>query len=180
MIINGKEVTWDEITRGQLKYLLVNEGLPVSLIAEKFGVTASKVRYKKEKYRLTGVQIEYERFMLQNKELFDIQNANAKKWLLDYGNIDAVSKAIVQFAFRSGPVESVHSKCKEFTDKDMMEINIFMVNHIAGLLTYTLDGNWLQLRILADCYNSYSREWNSAEAETGKIAELFARNYTVV
>jgi hypothetical protein len=28
----------------------------------------------------------------------------------------------------------------------MKEINIHMVNHIAGLLKYALDGNWFQLR----------------------------------
>ena len=47
MIINAKEVDWEKISRDQLKHLIIDEELSDSSIAQAFGVTVSKVRYKK-------------------------------------------------------------------------------------------------------------------------------------
>ena len=173
MIIHGKEVTWDNITREQLQYLLVEEGLTNSEISSLFNVTTSKVQYKRNKFNLTKAKVIFERFVRENQETFDEQNRIAKEWFSDPKNIDCLAKAITSYVFRDGPLESVHHKCKSFTDEDMKEINIYMVNHIAGLLTYALEGNWMQLRFLVDYVRPWSAGWYTAEAETDKIDTLF-------
>ena len=59
---------------------------------------------------------------------------------LDFETIDMISKAITQFAFRSGPVENMHVRNK-LTQKDMRALNKYMVNRIAGLLTTISKGD---------------------------------------
>ena len=51
-----------------------------------------------------------------------------------------LSKAITQFAFRSGPVENMHARNK-LTQKNMKALNKYMVNRIAGLLTTIFNGD---------------------------------------
>lgn len=48
---------------------------------------------------------------------------------LDFETIDMLSKAVTQFAFRSGPVEYMHARGK-LTQKDMKTLNKFMTNRI--------------------------------------------------
>ena len=66
---------------------------------------------------------------------------------LDFETIDMLSKGITQFAFRSGPVEEMHSRGK-LTQKDMKTLNKFMANRIAGLLTTISNGDIANVLIL--------------------------------
>ena len=59
---------------------------------------------------------------------------------LDFETIDMLSKAVTQFAFRSGPVEEMHSWGK-LTQKDMKALNKYMANRISGLLTTISNGD---------------------------------------
>ena len=106
------------------------------------------------------------------KGAFDILEKRAREWFENPQNIDFISKSITNYIFRDGPIESVHSKCRDFTDEDMKEVIIYMVNHIAGLLTFAIEGNWLELRIAAEAYGKSCSEWYPAIAETKKL-ELF-------
>jgi len=119
----------------------------------------------------------YEKFKLENREQFDELNEQAKSWFLDPQNIDCISKAITMYIFREGPAEDVHSECRDLTDVDMKEINIYMVNHLAGLLSYALEGNWMQLRTLAAFFSIYGNSWNPAEPETSGIDSLFYQQF---
>ena len=59
---------------------------------------------------------------------------------LYFETIDMLSKAITQFAFRSGPIEEMPSRGK-LTQKDMKTLNKYMINRIAGLLTAISKGD---------------------------------------
>jgi len=115
----------------------------------------------------------YERFKQENKEVFDEQNELAKQWFFDPQNIDSMSKAITMYIFRDGVIENYHGRNKHLDDNAMKEVNIFMVNHIAGLLTYALEGNWLQLRALMGYYSTYNKDWYAAEADTSTMDFMF-------
>ena len=115
----------------------------------------------------------YERFKQENPEIVKSQNGAAKAWLLDPARIDCIAKALTQFIFRDGPIEDVHGKSKTLDDKAMKEINIYMVNHIAGLLSYIHAGNWVQLVAMIGYYKSYCKDWHPAEPDTSIIDFLF-------
>jgi len=115
----------------------------------------------------------YERFKQENPDIVKTQNEAAKEWLLNPERIDSIAKAITQLIFRDGPIEDVHGKSKTLDDKAMKEINIYMVNHIAGLLSYIHAGNWVQLVALVEYFKQYCNDWNPAEPETSVIDFLF-------
>jgi len=118
-------------------------------------------------------RLQYERFKEENPDIVSSQNEAAKAWLLDPTRIDCIAKALTQFIFRDGPVEDVHGKSKALNDEAMKEINIYMVNHIAGILSYIHAGNWVQLVALICHYNSYCNDWHPAEPDTSIIDFIF-------
>ena len=83
---------------------------------------------------------------------------------LDFETIDMLSKGITQFAFRSGPVEEMHSKGK-LTQKDMKTLNKFMINHIAGLLQTIFNGDVEKALKVLTFYASLSYDWDKANPD---------------
>ena len=83
---------------------------------------------------------------------------------LDFETIDMLSKGITQFAFRSGPVEEMHSKGK-LTQKDMKTLNKFMINRIAGLLQTVFNGDITKAIKVLTFYASLSSDWNKANPD---------------
>ena len=84
---------------------------------------------------------------------------------LDFEIIDMLSKAITQFAFRSGPIEEMHSRGK-LTQKDMKTLNKYMVNRIAGLLTAISKGEIANILKVLTFYASLSSDWDSCKPDT--------------
>ena len=78
---------------------------------------------------------------------------------LDFKTIDMLSKGITQFAFRSGPVEKMHTKNK-LTQNDMEILNKFMTNHIAGLLQTVFNGDVEKALKVLSFYASLSSDWD--------------------
>ena len=81
---------------------------------------------------------------------------------LDFETIDMLSKGITQFAFRSVPIEDMHSKGK-LTQKDMKTLNKFMANRIAGLLTAISKGDISNVLKVLTFYASLSSDWDSCK-----------------
>ena len=84
---------------------------------------------------------------------------------LDFKTIDMLSKGITQFAFRSGPVEEMHSRGK-LTQKDMESLNKFMTNRIAGLLQTVLNGDVAKALKVLIFYASLSLNWDKSIPDT--------------
>ena len=91
---------------------------------------------------------------------------------LDFETIDMLSKGITQFAFRSGPVEEMHSKGK-FTQKDMKTLNKYMVNRIAGLLKAISKGDIANVLKVLTFYASLSSDWDSCKPD---VKEFYIRD----
>lgn len=173
MIINGVKVLWDEVTRDQLKHLSYEKLLPDSVIACEFGVTVSKVRYKREKFNLSAEAIYREKFEEENAKIFDELNIRAKEWFMDTESLDSMAKALTGFIFRNnGIIENFHVKYG-IPDTDMKELNICMVNRIAGLLTYAMNGEWHKLRMMLGYCNMFTSGWNIAEPDTEEIEKIY-------
>ena len=81
------------------------------------------------------------------------------KTKLDFKTIDMLSKGITQFAFRSGPVEKMHTKNK-LTQNDMEILNKFMTNRIAGLLQTVFNGDVEKALKVLTFYASLSSDWD--------------------
>ena len=90
---------------------------------------------------------------------------------LDFETIDMLSKAITQFAFRSGPVEELHAN-NQLSQKDMKALNKFMVNRIAGLLTVSSKGDIANvLKVLT----FYASQQNTFTPQIGIYASRIQR-----
>jgi hypothetical protein len=56
-----------------------------------------------------------------------------------------------------------------FSDEDMMVLNKYMVNRVAGILQLIKDEQWLKLVGLINLYGIYGADWDKAKPD---IAEL--------
>ena len=83
---------------------------------------------------------------------------------LDFKTIDMLSKGITQFAFRSGPVEKMHTKNK-LTQNDMEILNKFMTNRIAGLLQTVFNGDVAKALKVLTFYASLSTDWDTIKPD---------------
>lgn len=162
---------WDKVTEEKLRQLFCDEGLTDNQIAERYGVSYSQVRYKRNKYGIKLTDKTYEEFLENNQSVMDILNNNAKSRLLQEDKIDQISKALTRHIFRDGPVEDMHSDGK-LSQEDMKTLNKFMVNRIAGILTMLFDNQWLKIELLVSYYRSMS-EWDIAEPDTMLIEKMY-------
>ena len=87
---------------------------------------------------------------------------------LDFETIDMLSKGITQFAFRSGPVEKMHSKGK-LTQKDMETLNKYMTNQIARLLQTVFNGDVVKALKVLTFYASLSTDWDTIKPAIEKF-----------
>lgn len=162
------ELVWDKITEEELKQLYYNEEMSDQQIADKFGVTKSKVSYRRKKFGINIKNTIYQDFISNNADLFRKLNSDSKERLSKRENIDTISKAIVRFSFRNGPVEDMHAN-NQLSDPDMKILNKYMVNRIAGLLTAIADDDWLKLELLTAFYENFGTDWDKPEPDLEEI-----------
>ncbi len=84
---------------------------------------------------------------------------------LDFETIDMLSKAITQFAFRSGPIEEMHSN-GQLTQNDMKTLNKFMANRIAGLLKAISNDDIANVLKVLTFYASLSINWDIVKPDS--------------
>lgn len=162
---------WNKVTEEKLRQLYCDEGLSDNQIAERYEVSYSQVRYKRNKFGITAMDKTYEEFIENNQSVINILNNNAKSRLLMKEKVDSISKAITRHIFRDGPVEDMHSDGK-LSQEDMKMLNKFMVNRIAGIITLLLDKQWLKLELLVNYYRGTS-EWDVAEPDITVIEKIY-------
>lgn len=90
------------------------------------------------------------------------------KFTLNEETIDSISKAITQYAFRSGPIEKMHAN-NQLSQKDMKALNKYMVNRIAGLLTAISKGEIANILKVLTFYASLSSDWDNVKPDVEEI-----------
>ena len=89
--------------------------------------------------------------------------------------IDLVSKALTEYAFRSGPIEDIHSDSyggSRITQKEMKKLNKYMVNRIASILKALSKGMLDEV--------SYSLSWNRMLASDWDDPEIDLSGFKVI
>lgn len=170
----GVHLNWEEISQEQLEKLFIDEHIPNSVIANLYGVSSDSVRSKRRKWNISqnSAKYLYARYKDKNSSLFAILNTNSKERLWQEENIDYLAKAFTHYIFRNGPVEDMHVEGK-FGEKDMMILNKYMVNKIAGLLKLAMDGEWLKIELLCNTLRYFGTKWDKAELDTKDIEMIF-------
>jgi hypothetical protein len=163
---------WNTISPEELRDL--NEKFSDSRIAEMYDVSVGKVRYKRKKFGIILRDRIWENLRSQTAEILKPFNDFAGNSLLEPQNVDMLAKAITQYAFRSGPVECMHSEGK-LSDADMKTLNIFFSNRVAGILVKAFAGEWLQILLLFDFYKTLSADWDEVEPDVKEFEMLFER-----
>ena len=96
------------------------------------------------------------------------------KFTLNEETIDSISKAITQYAFRSGPIEEMHAN-NQLSQKDMKKLNEYMANRIAGLLTVLSKGDIANVLKVLTFYTSLSSDWDSCKPDTADFGKAEAK-----
>jgi hypothetical protein len=165
---------WDAISPQKLRDL--NEKFSDKRIAEMYGVSVGKVRYKRKKFGITLKNRIWENIRSQDTATMQPFNDFARNALFENRDIDMLAKAVTQYAFRSGVVEDMHGDGK-LSDADMKELNIFFSNRIAGILVKAFAGEWLQILLLFDFYKMLSADWDKVEPDVKEFDMLFEVYY---
>ncbi|WP_218648741.1 hypothetical protein [Paenibacillus kribbensis] len=163
---NGKLLDFNEISIDELKQLHWIEEKFDSEVAELFGVSESKVRYKRKKMGITRKEMIIEDLLLNKDEDSKVLNTTALDRILDQGNIDMLSKAITNFAFRYGPIEDMHAN-RQLTQENMKELNKFMVNRLAYLFQIIIEQRGIELEFLIRSNALFTSGWDIAEPDDG-------------
>lgn len=172
---------WEQVDKRELERLCYEENLADSVIADLFGVSRNEVKKKRKQYNIGMRQHSIEQAAAEIPGLADRQyqqamaemlspgisemlNQRAKERLLCPENMDALAKALTHYIFRNGPVENMHAEGK-LSQKDMKTLNVYMVNHLAWVLTRAFEGNWSQLETLFGMLSLYGKDWDPADPQ---------------
>ena len=161
---------WNNITKEELTELA--REYTNSMIGEMYGITVGQVQYKRKKLGITMYDLAFQDALEEKNKQKRNRSVPAKDWLFDKDNIDPLSKAITQYAFRSGPIEQIQID-KKLTSEDMKSLNKYMVNRIAGLLQKAFDGEWDQISKVFNFYVELSGSWDEAVPDTREFDAEF-------
>lgn len=162
---SGDKLSWDDISEEQLRKLYVNDKIPSILISRLYGVKQSQVDYKRKKFGIKFMEIIANDFI---NNVPKATNESMKTVFFDNFDIDKFSKIITHYAFRNGPVEDIHSN-GQLSEEDMMVLNKYMVNRIAGILQLIKDEQWFKLVGLTNLYGIYGTDWDKADPDTKEL-----------
>lgn len=158
---------WEKVTREELLDLYVS-GYTNGEIAGKFGVTAGKVQYKKKKFDITQVTIFYKKFVSeQNSEMFRKINEDMKKHVVGL-DTDLISRAIVHYIFRDGPVEDMHAAGK-LSQTDMKTLNKYMNDRVATLIYLLRENDWVRLAMFLDTMKFCGSDWDKPKLQMEEL-----------
>lgn len=171
----GEILTLEELTPEVLEKLFIGESISDNFIASLFDVKSSKITYLRRKYGVT-IKNSFIKDILNNKSNgVKEMNAQMKEHILTDKHITKMSKAIVHFAFRNGPIEDMHSDSqKNITDDDMKKLNKYMVNRIAYILTLIKEDRWIEFNYLVETFDlMFGHDWDEAIPDDGGMRNLF-------
>ena len=165
---------WNAIKREELLALYRKNDCTDGDVARLFGVTKGQVAYKRKKLGISRATIMFQRFISQqDSEIVKRINEDLKHLLLEKDVAD-LSKAIVHYVFRNGPVEDMHAN-GQLSDADMKTLNQYMNNRVATLLYLLKEQDFMRLALFFDSYQYYGTEWDEPELqleELDKVSEL--------
>ena len=164
---NGEKLNWDDISKEQLHKLYVDEQMPAFAISLLYDIKQSQLDYKRKKFGIKFMDIVAKNFITNVPET---TNELMKTVFTEKIDIDKFSKTITHYAFRNGPVEDIHASGK-LSQEDMMILNKYMVNRIAGILQLIKDKQWFKLVGLMDLYGIYGADWDKAEPDIEELNE---------
>lgn len=169
---SGEKIDFSKITYDDLRQLFYSESITDNQIAELYGISPSKVKYKRTKMKITYKAIIKEKILLGDEEVFKVMNVKSMEKLMKYENIDKLAKATTHFAFRNGPIENIHSY-GNIDDEEMKILNKFMVNRLAYIWSLIIQNKWFELEYLIDSYDrDYGQDWDKADIDDGGNVEL--------
>jgi hypothetical protein len=165
---SGIELSWTDISEEQLRKLYAGEKIPTVLISRLYNVKKSQIDYKRKKFGINFMETITNNFV---DNVSKNTNETMKKVFLDNFDIDKLSKIITNYAFRNGPVEDIHASGK-LSEEDMMILNKYMVNRIAGILQLIKNEQWFKLVCFLETYKLYGdcgANWDKAEPDIEEI-----------
>lgn len=162
---SGIKLSWMDISEEQLRKLYVGEKIPIILIARLYDIKKTQISYKLKKFGIKFMEILTNNFI---ENVPKATNEEMKTMFFEKFDIDKFSKIITHFAFRNGPVEDIHASGK-LSQEDMMTLNKYMVNRIAGVLQLVKDEQWYKLVGLVELYKNYGADWDKAEPDIEEI-----------
>jgi len=78
--------------------------------------------------------------------------------------ISRAAKSITHYAFRNGPVETMHAN-GQLSQDDMKILNKFMVNRLAHVMRLLFEERWLEFQVLISAYSMSGTEWDEPEID---------------
>ncbi len=165
---SGIKLSWADISEEQLRKLYVSEKIPIILIARLYDIKKTQISYKLKRF---GIKF---RETITDNLIDNVSkntNETMKKVFFDNFDIDKFSKIITNYAFRNGPVEDIHASGK-LSEEDMMTLNKYMVNRIAGILQLIKNEQWFKLVGFMETYKLYGEcgaSWDKAEPDIKEI-----------
>jgi len=172
-VLEGADI--EELSPKNLEKLFIDESNSDTMIASLFEVKSSEVTYLRRKYGITIRNSVVKNFLDDQPDEVMKLNADIKEITLTNENISKISKAVVHFAFRHGPIEDMHTDTKKnITDENMKKLNKYMVNRIAYLFTLVLEDRWMEFNFLVEQSDSmFGDNWDEAIPDDGGMKELF-------
>lgn len=163
---------WDTITREELMKIYVENVVVDAMVADMFGVTKAQVVSKRRKLGINSYDIAYER-NIKGRETELLQEIK-KNHVLHELDIDVMSKALVNYVFRYGPVEEMH-KNKQLSQEDMKTLNQYMNDRIATLIYLFRNEDWERLYAFFSVITKHNPPWDKAEILLEEIDKIIGK-----
>jgi hypothetical protein len=173
----GEELKINELTPEVLRILFIEEVKTDSMIAELFDVKPSKITNLRRKNGIT-IRNSIVDDLIKNIPR-ELQEKAKVELLSGDESISKIAKALTHFAFRNGPIESMHAdKEKNITDEDMEILNKYMVNRLAYVFQLIKDEKWLELNFLVNSIGKlFGHSWDDAKPDDGGMDKLFLDSF---
>lgn len=166
---NGEILNYENLSADDFHRMYIEEEKTDDNLAELFDVKQSKITYRRKKLGITIRNSILDEYLLGRTDKSKEMNLQIKSDILKSENISIISKAITHFAFRNGPIETMHANPNnQLSEEDMKILNKFMVNRLAYIFTLMIEDRWIEFDFLIRNIDwMYGHNWDDAEPDDG-------------
>ena len=142
---------WKDVERRALEDMYYVRQMSDREIAEEFGVSKERVKYRRKKFNVTFQGKMLKHFADNNEEILKRLDEGAKGRLASLKDTDMPAALLGVYVLRNGPVGRLYEEGR-ITREELKAAEAFASGRLAGILDAAEKKEWFKLELLYDYY----------------------------
>ena len=163
---------WKDVERRALEDMFYVRQMSDRQIADQFGVSKERVKYRRKKFNVTFQGKMLKQFADNNKDVMRELDEDAKGRLADLEDTDVLAAMLGVYVMGSGPLYRLYEEGR-LTREELKAAEDHVSGRLAGILDAIEKKEWFKLELLHDHYRKNMRCLEPAVPDRDELEIVF-------